>query len=71
MSESSMLEYLRNKMSKINRTQTHDKQSELKDCFGQLQTHEHLNEMKIKGKHTVQRTIWPPKHTNAEHTEAI
>ena len=64
-------EYLRSKMSKTNRTEkTENKLNELIDHFDQLHYREYFNEMDIERKYRVPTAIQPPKHRNAEHTEA-
>ena len=67
----SVEDYLGNGISKAKRRQTDDELNELTDCFAHLQTHEHTNEMEMKGKDAEARMIQSPKYTNAEHTETI
>ena len=65
------IEYLRNKVSKANRTQTDNKPNELIGHFAQLHNQENWNKMEMEGKDTGPRTIQSPMKTNTDHTKAI
>ena len=64
-------EYPNNEMSKTNRRQKDDKLNELIVHFTQIHNLKCFNEMEVKGKDTVLRTIHSLKHMTVEHTEAI